>query len=121
MVRIHSGTRRPSGRRAAPHLLAVLLVIACSSSDGSADTRPRTHSIAIQGFEYRPAKLTVAPGDTVVWINKDVVPHTATAEGEFDSGSIGANQSWRYVAGEKGTYAYDCTFHPNMKGTLVVR
>jgi plastocyanin len=64
----------------------------------------------------------VRAGDTVVWTNEDVVPHTATAKGKgLDSGSIGAKQSWRYTASEKGTYAYDCTFHPNMKGTLVVR
>lgn len=121
MSRIYAGACRLPRRRAVPHVLAALLVAACSS-DGNADTRPRTHSIAIQGFAYRPATLTAAVGDTVVWTNRDIVPHTATDKGKgLDSGSIAANQSWRYTTTKKGTYAYDCTFHPSMKGTLVVR
>ncbi len=82
----------------------------------------RTHTVAIRGFQYAPASITVELGDTVVWQNQDIVPHTATAEGKgLDTGSIGANASGRYVARAKGTYAYDCAFHPTMKGTLVVR
>lgn len=103
-------------------LIVVLLAVALLSGAGRADTEPKTHSVAIRAFQYLPAKLVVRVGDTVVWTNDDVVPHTATAKGKgLDSGSIGAKQSWRYTASKKGTYAYDCTFHPNMKGTLVVR
>ena len=40
--------------------------------------------------------------------------------GHLDTGSIGAGQSARYMVSAKGTYAYMCTFHPNMKAMLVV-
>jgi plastocyanin len=65
----------------------------------------------------------VAPGDTIVWINKDLVPHTATSEtGGFDSSVILASQSWRYtVQKKKGDFSYVCTLHPAMKGRLRVR
>jgi plastocyanin len=82
----------------------------------------RTHTVAIRGFQYAPESITVELGDTVVWRNQDIVPHTATAKAKgLDTGSIGANTSGQYVAKAKGTYTYDCTFHPTMKGTLVVR
>jgi plastocyanin len=108
--------------RAAAGALAVTLLSALAHGVGRADSNQKTHSIVIRSFQYVPAKLVVQQGDTVVWTNEDIVPHTATAQGKgLDSGSIGARQSWRYTADKKGTYAYDCTFHPSMKGTLVVR
>lgn len=95
-------------------------------------TRPTARTVAIRAFQYQPASATVQVGDTVTWTNDDIVPHTATANGttangttangkRFDSGSIGSKHAWRYVATRKGTYAYVCTFHPTMRGTLVVR
>ncbi len=69
-----------------------------------------------------PATLIVNVGDTVVWKNDDIVPHTATDRGKgFDSGSIEPGASWSYAASRKGTYFYYCAFHPNTKGKLIVR
>jgi plastocyanin len=83
---------------------------------------PRSHTVEIRGFAYQPAILQVAAGDTVVWINRDVVPHTATRDGRgWDSGSIDAEQSWRLVAAPGDSQAYYCVFHPNMRGVLAVR
>jgi len=89
----------------------------------AAASRPKVRAVAIRAFQYQPATVTVQVGDTVAWTNDDLVPHTATAtKGKrFDSGSIDAKAGWRYVAKQKGSYAYVCSFHPTMKGTLVVR
>jgi plastocyanin len=76
--------------------------------------------VTIQALQYTPQTLTVRPGDAVVWVNKDPFPHTVTAPGAFDSRSIAAGASWRYTARRAGTYAYICTLHSNMKGTLQV-
>ena len=96
-----------------PLLLAALLlpVLACAA----------THEVKIEGMQFSPASLTVKKGDKVVWRNADLVPHTATATGSFDSKTIAAGKSWTYVAGKAGTHAYVCTLHPTMKGTLVVQ
>ena len=59
-------------------------------------------------------------GDTVVWINKDPFPHTVTAKGVFDSHAMAAGRSWTYTARKAGEFAYICTLHPTMKGTLKV-
>jgi plastocyanin len=79
-----------------------------------------THRVTIEGMKFAPAALTVKRGDTVVWENQDMVPHTATARGTFDSGPIAAGKSWRYVATKPGHFEVVCTLHPTMKSTLVV-
>ena len=100
-------------RRAAVAVAAVLAAAGCSDPTG------RVHSVAIRGFQYAPATLTVAVGDTVVWTNEDVVPHTATASGAWDTGSIGARESRRVVIAAVGRRGYRCAFHPGMKAEVV--
>ncbi len=83
---------------------------------------PQTHTIIISSFAFQPETLTVNAGDTVIWKNQDLVPHTATAEGKgFDSKSIAANASWKFIARRAGSYPYLCTFHPTMKARLIVK
>lgn len=118
--------RSQSSQRAATRKLLsfgiALLILAGSSGLQSAAAKTRAHTIPIKAFKFNPATLIVGVGDTVVWKNEDIAPHTATARGKnFDSGSIEPGSSWKYVAGKKGTYFYYCAFHPNMKGKLIVR
>ncbi|HET8712597.1 MAG TPA: cupredoxin family copper-binding protein [Gemmatimonadales bacterium] len=96
--------------------LAVLLFAAFGGS-----AAPRTHTVEIRGMQFRPAALTVAVGDTVVWINRDIVPHTATATGKWDTGTIAQGASGRLVAARPGALDYICTLHPTMRGTLIIR
>lgn len=83
----------------------------------------KTWTIKIAGMRFDPATVTVARGDTVVWVNEDLVPHTATSAvaGGFDSHAIAPGASWRYRATALGRYAYACTFHPTMQATLIVK
>lgn len=105
-------------------LLAVVAIVGPIVGAGCSRPAPRTHVVEIQGFAFRPDTLVVAAGDTVRWVNHDVVPHTATAGPDgpraFDSGSIAAGGEWQLVASE-GRQAYYCVFHPTMRGMLVVR
>lgn len=86
-------------------------------------TPPKSHTVEIRGMEFRPAVLTVSVGDTVVWINRDIVPHTASASGRirWDTGQLGQGQTGRYVARARGTARYVCTLHPTMHGKLIVK
>ena len=88
----------------------------------AADVAPRVHTVLIEGMRYQPEGLTVAVGDTVVWINRDMVPHTATsASGRFDSNEIAPGKSWTHTVRATGEFAYICTYHPLMKAVLRVR
>lgn len=78
--------------------------------------------VDIQGLQFRPARLEVEAGTTVVWANRDEVAHTSTAgEGEWDSGLIEPGQSWSRTFDRPGTYPYHCTLHPFMTGAVIVR
>lgn len=80
-----------------------------------------THVVTVEGMKFEPAVVTVRAGDTVVWENRDLVPHTATAKGSFDSGQIDAGKRWSWTARKPGRHGYVCTYHPGMQGTVVVR
>lgn len=103
-------------------LTAALSLIVCDMSvAAAAKAKPKTHTVTIQAMRYQPERLTIAVGDTIVWVNKDLVPHTATSRaGRFDSKTIQADQSWRVTIRNKGDFAYICIFHPTMKALLRV-
>lgn len=84
--------------------------------------KPATHTVTIDGTRFSPETLTVNVGDTIVWVNKDLISHTATSKAAgFDSLVIATGKSWKYAAGKKGQFPYVCTFHPTMKGMLRVK
>ena len=104
-------------------LAAALGLIVCTTGVAAGDRpKPNTHTVTIEGMRFLPEVLTVAPGDTIVWVNKDLVPHTATSTaGSFDSKDIQADKSWRFTIRKTGDFAYICTFHPTMKAMLRVK
>ena len=99
-----------------------LLCSAAAVSFTAAAPAPRTHTVTIDASRFTPARLTVTPGDTIVWKNADMFPHTATSTvGAFDSKEIAPGKSWAYVAKRKGVLDYLCTLHPSMQGSVRVR
>jgi plastocyanin len=125
--RTRSGVRRLAALGAAAIVIAwpaarVERAAGSSVAERASEPEPRRHVVEIEGFAFRPASLSVAPGDTVGWINRDIVPHTATdSAGTWDSGALGAGASWSLVAAAEGERSYLCTLHPSMKGRLLVR
>ena len=98
---------------------ALLLTGGCSR--GPAKPVHRVHTVEIKQMQFQPAQLTVQKEDTVVFINRDIVTHTATEEGSkaWSSPALASGNSWRLVARQNADYY--CTFHPVMKGKLLVR
>jgi hypothetical protein len=80
-----------------------------------------TENVTITDFEFTPAAITIQQGDTVTWTNEGPTAHSATAsDGSFDTGIFSAGGSRSETFDEAGTFAYICTPHPNMTGTVVV-
>lgn len=77
-----------------------------------------TQEISITNFTFDPQTVEVDKGVTVVWTNKDPVPHTITGD-NFSSGPLSPGQSFSYTFNEDGTFAYHCSLHPQMTGTIV--
>lgn len=101
-------------------VVVALALLSATLTQGS-DKTARTHTVLIKGFAFVPDHLTVSAGDTVVWKNEDIVPHTATGDGAFDSKEIGSTKSWTYKAMRKGKFPYICTYHPTMHAELTVQ
>ena len=102
--------------------LACLASLALAAACGGGGAAPRRHVVEISAFRYQPQTVEARAGDTIVWINRDVVPHTATDRARgWDTGSMAAGAEGRVVVERPGSYAYVCAFHPNMAATLVVR
>jgi plastocyanin len=97
--------------------LALIAIVAASVSchHGPAAT------VTIRGMKFEPAIVTIEAGESVRFDNQDIVPHTATAKGVFDSGAIAAHDEWSVLLAHPGTYAYGCTLHPVMTGQIIVR
>jgi plastocyanin len=78
-------------------------------------------AVTIVSRAYQPPALTIAAGQTVTWTNRGFTPHTVTAAGgEFDSGRLNLGESFKVTFSTPGVFAYACTIHPSMKGTVTV-
>ena len=77
--------------------------------------------IAMADFSFAPASVEVAAGTTVTWTNTGVAPHTATAsDGSFDSGILVSGGTWSRRFDTDGRFAFLCTLHPAMTGSVTV-
>ena len=78
-----------------------------------------TIQVVIDKLMFSPAEIKAKVGDTIEWVNKDILAHTATVRGDWDV-MIAANKSASVVLKNAGAVEYYCQFHPNMKGQIIV-
>jgi plastocyanin len=103
--------------------LAGVVLAGVAAWPGTDPVPPRRRVVEIHGMAFHPALLEIRRGDTVVWVNRDLVPHTATGTGEpgWSTGRLLQEQSGRYVPQQSGEVPYFCELHPPMQGRLIVR
>jgi plastocyanin len=103
---------------------------AASSTNATSAAPAQTQSgaaqparVTVRLLKFSPQAIEVGAGEIVQWENSDLTPHTVTSEGggDLNSGSIDAGASWRHTFTQPGTFAYFCTFHPEMKGSVIVK
>ena len=86
----------------------------------AAPARAETIQITMTNLVIAPSEVSARVGDTIEWINKDVLVHTATARnGDFDV-TLPPKKTVSLVLKKSGTVDYYCRFHPNMKASLDV-
>ena len=98
-----------------------VVAAAISLSPATASAKPAAHTATIVldklAFGAVPSNLRV--GDTVVWANRDLFRHSATATGHFDV-DLPPGSNRRMVLRRTGVFPFTCKFHPGMKGVLRV-
>ncbi|MBV4356864.1 cupredoxin domain-containing protein [Pinibacter aurantiacus] len=108
-------------------LWSTLIVISCSKDSGygsssNSGNNQGNNTVSMQYTQYDPSTITVKAGTTITWINNDNMDHTVTAnDGSFDSGTIKQGGKYTHTFSTAGTFSYHCTFHANMKGSVVVQ
>jgi plastocyanin len=117
-------------RLVGPLLLVAAVAIIAASCKGtgpsaygaSASTAATTTNAGtIKGFSFQPDVLKVKVGAKVTWTNDDTVAHTVTADtNSFASGNLQPGGSFSFTFTRPGTYAYHCSIHPSMHGSVVV-
>jgi len=94
---------------------------------------PRTSSVTdeivvpMANFEFSPREVVVNVGTTIVWLNQDAAPHTATADDgrAFNSDLVANGQSFSLTLLDVGEFSYYCELHGSaggigMAGTIIV-
>lgn len=103
-----------------PMRASLLLVLALLPALPAAAAAPRTHVVVIDKMKFGPALATVRPGDIILWDNRDIFRHNATATNGSFAVDLPPRSKGRTVVRGIGAVAYRCTFHPGMTGVLDV-
>lgn len=80
--------------------------------------------VKIDNFSFSPATLTVPPGTTVTWTNRDDIPHTVVSSDDtktLKSKVLDTEEKFSFTFTKPGTYPYFCSIHPKMTGKVVVQ
>jgi plastocyanin len=88
----------------------------------AASGETKATKVSIANFQFTPAEVTIAPGESVTWVNDDGAPHGL----EYPDGSAGTDlllpgASYNRRFDQPGTYDYSCSVHPYMTGRVIVR
>jgi len=102
----------------------LFILSSCSTSPektAPAKYTPKTFRVEISQMKFQPATITVHQGDTVEWINKDMVAHDVTQvpNSTWTSSSLAPGKSWKMAVAESDDYY--CSIHVVMVGKLIVQ
>jgi len=111
-------------------LFPILFLFSCSSPNKKSNAKQmeteeninKTDTVTISMMKFNPDMLNVSEGDTVIWINKGMVPHTIKSyqDNKFYSDTLAPGQSWKWIVNDSASYF--CTIHPaTMKAKLMLK
>ena len=94
--------------------VAALLLVA------PAEAAPRTHLVVMQKMKFVSVPASVRRGDVILWENRDMFRHTATAKNGTFNVDLAPGAKGRIVVQKAGAIAFVCKYHPGMRGVLKV-
>jgi len=116
-VRVRS--HGPGGKR--PPTATTTPTATRTTATATPNTAPVPTTVTILNYAFSPATITIAPGMTVIWTNRDSVAHTVTADdGSWGSGNLAQGDTYSHTFTTSGAYPYHCAIHPGMQGSVTV-
>lgn len=100
-------------------IIMLILYLVASCKAPAKDREPAIHIVEIKQMEFIPAAITVKKGDSIIWINKDLVAHDVTEQKtkKWSSSLLQPGQSWKMTILESAEYY--CSIHVVMKGKII--
>lgn len=96
-----------------------LIAAATIASPAGAKGLAHTATIAVDKLAFGSIPANLRVGDSILWVNRDIFRHSATAKGHFDV-DLPAGARRRTLLTKAGTFPFTCKYHPGMKGVLKV-
>ena len=81
---------------------------------------PKTYVVVMDKMKFGAVPANLKAGDVLVWENRDMFRHTATAKDGSFNVDLPAGAKGKTVLRKPGTFAFSCKYHPGMKGVLKV-
>jgi plastocyanin len=85
-----------------------------------AEAAPQNHVVVIDKMKFGPVPTGVKAGDTILWINRDMFRHTATAMNGAFNIDLPAGAKGKTVVRKSGAISFLCKYHPGMRGVVKV-
>jgi plastocyanin len=96
------------------------LLVAAALGESRAGAAARSYTVTIDKMRFGSVPATLRRGDVILWVNRDLFRHTATARDRSFDVDLPAGASGRIVLRKAGKFAFYCRFHPGMTGELRV-
>ena len=113
-------------------IFSCFLIIGCSCETNISESKnvtkvsgkgtglPQTHTILLENNQFKPTKLDIKIGDSIIWINKDSNQHTITFEDARLNKILNKGETISYTFKEEEEARYFCRFHSGMQGSIKI-
>jgi plastocyanin len=103
-----------------PLSLAVAAAVLALPPASPAAAAPKVHTVIIDQMKFGLVPAGVRAGDTIIWVNRDFLKHTATARDKSFNVELPPRTSARTLIKHPGAIIFYCIYHPGMTGSLNV-
>jgi plastocyanin len=87
----------------------------------AAAAAPHTYTVVIEKMKFGPVPAQLHKGDSIIWVNRDFLRHSATASDHSFDVDLQPNAKAKMVLNKSGSIPFVCKYHPGMRGVLQVR
>jgi plastocyanin len=83
-------------------------------------TKPKDVVVELKSLKFRPDKIKIKVGTKVNFVWRENVAHNVIFKDKKMSSKVLNKGTYSYTFTKTGTFKYDCTLHPGMKGEVKV-
>ena len=82
---------------------------------------PHVYTVVIDKLKFGQLPTGLHKGDSIVWVNRDLLRHSATATDHSFDIDLLPGKTGKTLLKKSGAIAFVCRYHPGMRGVLQVK